>query len=900
MHTLLARARSFYRALVRPQQLGADMEDEMRFHIDMQAQRLVREHGLDEREARRRAALAFGGVQRHKELGRRIRGVQWVAGATLDVRLGLRMLAKHRGLALVGGFGMAIAIAIAAVAFGVISAFVDPTLPFPQGDRVVSIQNWDSRLSQANRRALYDFGLWRAQLRSVRELGAARMLVENLVDEAGRSEPVALAEMTASGFRVTRTPPLLGRSLLDADEAEGASPVAVIGYDLWQSRFNGDSRVVGSRVRIGGELHTVVGVMPQGFAFPVRQALWTPLRIGTVLPDSGPEIHVFGRLADGATLQRAQTELDALSASLARAEPQTHAMLRARVLPYTYPFLDLNDPAMVRWLRVVQGFVMVILVYVCANVAIVVYARTAAREAEFVVRTALGASRGRIVAQLLFEGLVLSGAASVVGLALAAGALRRANALELGTGGLPFWMRFGLSVDTVVYVTWLAVLAAVVIGVLPALRVTGRDVQSRIRAIGGGAAGLRLGRSWTALVVAQLAITVTLLPIAMYSYRAACGHAFAEPGFAADRYVATALYLDDATRRGAFGPADARRYAALQRTLLERLRDESWVAGAVVTGTVPGAAQRARVLVERDRPLGGTRRADTADVGGEVVGVSLVGADFFDAFGVARLAGRAFRDDDLTASARAVIVNRSFVRDVLGGGSAIGRRVRRLAAVPGDTTPEVWYEIVGVVDDLRYPDSDVPPAAVYFPLDRAATYPVSLVVRTRGPAPAAAATRMRALAAGVDPTLRLGDITTLEDARRQEQLVWRVVSSGIGFLTLSVLLLSAAGIYALMSFTVTRQRREIGIRTALGAQRKQLLWTVFSRAGTQVLGGLGVGVALALLIDVGLTGGALLRGQGLVLVPAAGLVMAIVGLTAAFGPARRALRVEPTQALREQ
>ena len=890
------------RAVLRGEMVDRELNEEVAFHLEMETAKNIRS-GMSPEQARRAAALAFGGVERFKQEVRETRHLAWVDSLALDMKLGVRMLVKYPGLALVGGLGMAVAIAIAALSFGVISAFVDPSLPFDEGDRVVSIQNWDSHTSEPNRRALHDFEIWRRHLTGVTELGASRMFVQNLVDESGWTEPVRVAEITASAFHLARTRPLLGRYLMESDEAAGAPAVAVIGFDLWRGRFNGDRAAVGKALRLGGDVYTVVGVMPEGFGFPVNQSLWTPLRLHAfeVGPESGPEIHAFGRLAPGTSLDQAQAELTALGASLAAQYPDTHASLQPQVLPYTYPFLDLNNPDSARWLRLLQAFVIVIVIYVCTNVGIVVYARTAARSGEFAVRTALGGSRQRVILQLVFEALVLSILAAAVGAAIAAAVLRGANTLELGTDGLPFWMEFSFSTGTFVYVTWLAIVAAAIIGVVPALKVTSGDIESRLRATGSRSTGLELGRVWTALIVGQVAMTVTVLPLAAFTLRETSRHAMSEPGFPTHEYLSAPLYLDDVARSGAYGPEHTTRYADLQAGMQRRLQAEPWVTEVLVTGTVPGQAVRGRIEVE---PPGGADDpvAGSANSNEHVAGVNRVPPTFFDALGVPLIAGRPFGPADASPAARVAIVNRSFALEIAGGANVLGRRVRQLSDAADETRASAdaeRYEIVGVVEDLKYPDSDVPAAALYLPVVPGELYPVSVVVRTHGTAPVSAPDRLRSITAAIDPSVRLGTVATLDESRRQEQVVWRVVSVGVGFLTASVLLVSAAGIYALMSFTVTKQRRDIGLRVALGAQRDRLLWNIFARSARQLLGGVSLGLTVAGLVDWGFTNGELLRGQGIVLVPAAGVLMVTVGLLAATGPARRALRIQPTEALHE-
>jgi hypothetical protein len=272
MRSIVARLRLLFR-----REAEERMEDEMRFHLEMETEKLIRE-GVSPAEARRRARVAFGGVEGHKEAMRDGRTFAWMGTLSLDARLGLRLLVRHRGLALIGGFAMAMAIAVGSVAFEALSQVLRGTLPLDEGDRVVALQYATDQPGELERQVLHDFAEWRGRLRTVRELAAFRTVAHNLVSEEGDPLPVAVAEMTASGFRVARTPPLLGRYLVPEDERPGAPAVVVIGHEAWRTRFDADPRIVGRTVRLGATLHVVAGVMPEGFRFPVNHQYWVPLR----------------------------------------------------------------------------------------------------------------------------------------------------------------------------------------------------------------------------------------------------------------------------------------------------------------------------------------------------------------------------------------------------------------------------------------------------------------------------------------------------------------------------------------------------------------------------------------------------------------------------------------------
>src|SRR5687768_7193998 len=427
---------------------------EFRFHLDMETDRLVREAGLSRDDAHRRALAAFGGVQNHRESMRDGRGTAWLSGLSLDFKLGFRMLVKYPGLTVIGGLAMAFGIWFGAVTFQMFGMLTGTKLPLPDGDRIVKIQNWDAKTLQEEDRVLYDYQLWRSA-RSITDLGAYRDASVNLVGADGGAQPEAAAEITASAFRIAPERPLLGRVLDESDERAGATPVVVLGHDVWAERFDRDPRIVGRTVKIGTGFATVVGVMPERFAFPVAHELWLPLRtdVAGVEPRDGFPITVFGRLAPGMSFDNAQAELAALGKRLAAEHPTTHAQIQPHVIPYAQMSVDNNDMTTVKALS--YFFVVVLVMVVCSTVALLLFARAASRETEILVRSALGASRRRIVAQLFAEALVLAGVAAAVGLAAAQVALTRWGKPYLMMGYdspmLPFWFDFNLSPTTIIY-----------------------------------------------------------------------------------------------------------------------------------------------------------------------------------------------------------------------------------------------------------------------------------------------------------------------------------------------------------------------------------------------------------------------------------------------------------------
>jgi hypothetical protein len=463
---------------------------------------------MNERRLRRSVPRALDAL-------RAKRGSPWLGSFSLDVTLGIRRLRKSWGLTAIAGLAMTVAIAIAAVGFSFVRALSGDAVPLDEGDRVVALQTWDQTRGRAQNTAPEDFERWRTELRSVRDVGAFRTVMRNLtlIDNAPLpgAEPniVSVAQMSAAGFRLARVPPLLGRPLVEADERPNADPVIVIGYDTWRTRFAADTEIVGRRVRLGGTVHTVVGVMPDGFAFPINHEYWVPLRPESPARawDEGPEITAFGRLAPGATLESARAELATLSLAprTAQSDAASQSRLYARIRPYAQAFAYIENG------NLILLFLALLLVPPCANIAILVYARTVVRQEEFAIRAALGASRSRIVAQLFVEMLLLSAAAACAALLLVHFVLARLQLFGDGAAN-PFWIDLGVSPGSALYVTALAMLAGTIAGIVPGIQATGGLMQPGLRAHSGGS-GVRLGKLWNAMIVAQVALAVLFLPL---------------------------------------------------------------------------------------------------------------------------------------------------------------------------------------------------------------------------------------------------------------------------------------------------------------------------------------------------------------------------------------------------
>jgi putative ABC transport system permease protein len=879
--------------------LPADASDDVLADLEeLYRQRAARDGARRARRWYRAQVLSYAtrfGIEGMRRVLRRGEGPRGrLSVSWLDWKLGARMLLKHPGLTIIAGTSLAAAIAIGSVGIEVASELLYKRLPFDEGERVVSLVTRDVEASRAESRVLHDFAIWRESLKAVTELGAARLVERNVLTGEGRVEPLRVGEITASALPLTRVPPLLGRPLQPADEAVGADPVVVLGYDVWQRQFLADPQIIGRVVLVGRTPRTVVGVMPPRFGFPRNQQLWVPLPAQDPAPREGPPVQVFGRLADGASWQAAATEIDVVSARLAADHPVTHSLLRTRVRAFAGR--TPGDP--VEWQELLLHVViLLVLGAVCANVATLIFARTAMRESEIVVRSALGASRGRVVVQIVTECLVLALAAAVVGLALAQTIVRYAGArTDLGIDeGLPFWVDLSLEPSTIVYALLLAVTASLMIGVLPALKATGPSVQRSLQGLTAAGTGMKFGGIWSFIIGAQVAVTLICLPAAagISSEFVRDRATYAE--FPAERYLTFRISMDTEALPGEGGVPDdaligARRERAYDELALQ-LREEPGVTHVTFGDHFPGMSPALMpVEVERD---GAEPIRLQGNYDGYIV-VAEVGAGYHEAFDAEVIAGRPLHPGDAGAANRPVVVNDAFMREL--GTNPVGARVRTLPR-RRDEQPGPWHEIVGVVADMGMDPTDRGEAEyMYRAVSVADLDPVMVAVRVAGEA-APLAPRVAALARQVDAGLQLRDVTPLQTIVAQRQMPMIIGTSVFATILLAALIFSAAGLYALMAVAVERRTREIGIRIALGASPRRVLRTVFARAGRQLGGGIIAGNSIiVLLVWRGGGGVSLEMAVALVIVS---IIMAGVGVLACAVPARRALRVQPTEALRQ-
>jgi predicted permease len=918
--------RTFRRLLssFRSSRAERELAREIRSHLQ-----LLEDHymarGMDAEEARYAARRAFGGVEQVKEHQRDARTFRWLAGWPMDLKLGARMLLKYPGLTIVGGVAMAFAIWVGIVGFQVVSLFTNPTLPVSAGARLVEIRSIDVAANVEEEKVLHDFLEWRQSLRSLTDVGAWRDSSRNLVVAAGDARPVNVAEMSVSGFRVADGEPLMGRVLVEADEDPAAPAVAVIGYEVWRTRFGGDPHVLGRAVQLGNEFATVVGVMREGFEFPVSHDVWLPLKTSVLdhTPRAGPAITVFALLAPGETLHTAQAELTMAGRRAATALPATHQHLEPRVRPYAMLVVpDGPDDGAIMYS--IYFFIVVLLVLICGNVGLLIFARAAAREADLVVRTALGATRGRIMAQMFAEALVLGGVASIVGLAAADLALRTWGTvfLETNLGRLPFWFDLSLSARTFAVAVVLTVAGAAIAGIMPAMKIT-RGMGHRLKQTTAGSGGLQFGGVWTVVIVAQVAATVMFPAVVYMEASLVRGVRDFDPGFANEQYLAVEIErdypVDGTPHADAATLARNARLAAALDELRRRLAAQPGVGGVTFTEDLPTTNHLGKIVdmgYDLDPSDGGSAKSEPPM---REATIAAVDPSYFEVLEAPVLAGRGFTMADAVPGTRVAIVDQGFVDQILQGRNAVGQQVRfRYPGPPSrrwapghpddPAGPGDWYEVIGVVRELGVgaPTKPGRAAGFYIPATPDLFDQIHMMVHVRGRDPMTLAPRVREVAASVDPSLRLVNVRRASEVN--DDILWvmglwlriTVVMSAVA------LVLSLAGIYAVLSFTVARRTREIGVRVALGASRRRVVVATFRRPLFQVALGIAVGTAIvfsaATMIRYtefpGSESDLTLQGMGLII--GYGIVMLGVCLLGCVVPTRRALSIEPAIALRTE
>jgi putative ABC transport system permease protein len=853
------------------------MDEELRFHLDKETERNVA-RGMSLGEARRAALVDFGGAERVREECRDERGVSVAEDLWQDLRYGARTLRKSSGFTFVAVVTLALGIGANTAIFSVVDAVLLRSLPFPDSERIVSLEgvNTSKGITDSNMSAP-DFADWQAQSRSFEQI-ACFATGGSLLVSGEEAERVRGTSATPDFFPLFRTGPLRGRALQPEDARKDAPSVAVLSYGLWQRRYGADPNIVGKQIMVGRDSTTVVGVMPRGFDYPERTEIWFPLALDpSAERRDNRSFEVVARLKPDAPLAQAQAELDALNARFAQSYPETNAGWSVRLTNLRERLVgEVRTP-----LLVLLGAVAFVLLIACSNVANLLLARAASRRREFAVRDALGASRARIVRQLLTESLLLSLAGGVAGLLMSLWLTRLL--VGLIPTNTPRLNEVGPDARVFIFALAASLLTGLLFGLMPALQASRTDVSEALKAGGRtGAEGARRNRARSFLIVSEIALSFMLLAGAGLLARSFLRLRDVSPGF--DPSGVLAMRLSASGPKYPAGPARAELY----RQALERIRSLPGVesAGAVLSLPLGGDTFNVgRSFIREGRPATPEESASASYV------VATPG--YFHALQIPLLAGRAINEQDADKSPMVVVINETMARRFWPGESPVGKRIT------------IWRdekfprEIVGVVGDTRATPGDPAGPQMYVPYAQDANWgSLSLVVRSSiDPSSLTAAARNEVHA--IDKTIPVYNTRPMCEVVGVALAGKRASAMLVGAFALLALLLALVGIYGVTAYYVTQRTQEIGVRMALGAQARHVLGLVLGQSMRLTLGGLALGLCGALALTRVLE--SLLYGvkpTDPVTFAGAAALLGVVALLACLLPAWRATKVDPLIALR--
>jgi putative ABC transport system permease protein len=871
-----------------------DLAEELDAHIELLTEENIR-RGLAPEEARRRARLQFGSVESAKESYRDQRSLQGLDALGKDFRYALRGLRKNPGFAITVIVVLAIGIGANTTLFSIVNAVLLRPLPYPDSNRLVWVGETraDLPFSSTNPGALsyQNFLDWRTQQTVFESIGAYQPAGGTPGAFLIGGEPVRLdiQRMSADAFAALKVAPAIGRVFTnEEDRTGGVGRVVVLSYDAWQQRFGG-MPVVGQGVSMNGFAHTILGVMPPGFSFPYQGVdAWLPLGAIPAPPrtshngHAGENLGAIARLRPSVTLDQARAEMATIAARLEQAYPDANKGWKSRVEPLINVVVgDVGRP-----LWILFGAVVMVLLIACANVANILLARASVRQQEIGVRAVLGASRGRIVQQLLVESLVLSFIGAALGLLLASAGID--VFVLLAASAIPRSAEVRLDAGVLVFAAALAGLTAIVFGLAPAWMSSGKELHESLRAAGDrGAVGERR-RMRQALIVAEVALTILLLTGAGLLLRSFQRLQSVNQGFNSEHV----LSFDVAV------PGVKYRTSELQsrffESLIEQLRTLPGVEEAGITSRVP--LQQKRGDAVRGFPYSVEGQEKPPGSPPDLMEAVTASPGYFRAIGIQLLRGRLFTEQDGPRADNAVIVDEEFVKRHWPGEDPIGRRIRFGAGLRRHLT------VVGVVarvklNSLSEQDGFVQAylAARQFPDIKA-----SVVVKSRL-TPAALVGSIREQVRKLDPSQPIHNLRTVEEIRDSSLAAERLSLSVLGVFALVALSLSVVGLYGVLAYSVARRRREIGVRTALGAQRRDVVRLVIGEGMRLTSLGILAGILAALWLTQWLSSLLFeIRPSDPATFSGVSLLLLVVALIACWIPARRAAKIDPIQALRAE
>jgi predicted permease len=806
-----------------------------------------------------------------------------------DLRFALRLLAKDRWFTFVAVTALALGIGVNATVFTLVNAVLIRGLPFEDSGRLFVLGVKPPTSGGGGEPISYpDLVDWRAAVTSFEGLAAFARGSMTVSDARTAPEETPGVWLTANGFDLLRQPTVLGRGFRPGDDAPGAERVVILGHALWQTRYRGDAGVLGLPIRVNGEPATVVGVMPPGLKFPTNAELWVsaiPTAEQQVKRENRP-FTVFGRLARDRTLGQAQAELDATVGRLSKDHPASNKALTVAVIQ---TFQERFNGGSIRVVFLaLLGAVGFVLLIACANVANLLLSRSTERAREVAVRYAMGATRWRVVRQLLVESLLLSFAGGGLGLGIAVVGTRLFDR-AVADVGKPYWIEFTIDGVVLAYLAAICVTTSVAFGLAPALQVARTSVGSILKQGGRGSTGSRAMRRFSsALVVLELALTLVLLVGAGLMTRSFLALSRIDTGIRTEHLLSMRINLPRASY-----PTPEVRSQFFER-LAPRLASLPGADDAAVSTSMPPFGLWGReLLLDGQADPGEGKRPDS--------GYVVVSPSFFATVGAPLRRGRPFDARDGAKGGEVAIVNERFVARFFNGQDPIGRRIRFPDSDPVDDTG--WIMIVGVSPNIRHGDPREPeiPAVAYVPVRQVGPTGAAVIVRSRSD-PGALVAAVRREVQSLDPDRAVGDAQTVDQVLVRQSWPFRVFGTLFAILAGIALTLASVGLYAVIAYSVSTRTQEIGVRMALGASGGRVRWLILRRGLVQIGLGLAIGLAGAWAAGRFVLGVVLAQVSGtdpviFVTVP---VLLTVVALAACLIPARRAAGLDPLAALRNE
>jgi putative ABC transport system permease protein len=800
-----------------------------------------------------------------------------------DVRSGLRMLVKYPTLSIVAIVTLGLGIGLSTTVFCVTNGGLFKGLPFPDADRIVAVVNTRPSQNQPQQPiSVQDLAVWADRQTSFEKFGAYFFAPMNLSTEEGRPERYSGGLLTVAAFEALGVQPMLGRGFREGDDRKGAEPVVLLGRDLWRDRYASSPDIVGKTIRASGVPRTVIGVMPDRFGFPIREALWAPLVIepNAQPRGQGPNYQVIARLKPGVSIEQAKVQAATIAGQLEKEFPESNKGVGADVIPYARTILG---PEIYALLYTMLGAGIGVLLIACVNVSNLLVARASLRRREVAVRMALGAGRHRVVRQHLTEVLVLATAGGAIGIVLSIFGMRWfTDALSVNPP--PFWISFELDYRVMLFVLGLIVLASVFAGTLPALHAARVSAATALKDDNRSSTSAKLGRFSSALVIAELAVSCGLLIAAGLMIKSVVQLKNVQMPFAVENILTARVDLPRTKY------PDIAASIRFFEQLLPKLQGVPGVESATLSDGLP-AAGNGSISVQ----IEGKAYPQQSDY--PLAREGIVTAGYFETFQTPILSGREFRPSDTATSQPVAVINQSFARMHFPNIDPIGHQMKRIR--PSSNEP--WLTIVGVVPDLIMEgigNNNASPVGYYIPIPQSdVANGVRIAIRTRGDA-TALTTLVRSAVASLDSDLAIYEISALR--RVIERQTWFYTVFGTFFMTFGfcALFLAAAGLYGVMSFAVTQRTREMGVRSALGAQGLQLILLIMRKSIGQLAIGLALGLALAWLAS-GFLQPVLYHVNPRDAAVFTGVIatLAAASLVASFLPARRVTKIDPVLAL---